>query len=93
MTLNQLAVTSDLDVFTVPHSGSYLLSVEGRYIDTSPSGNFSFLLQPVVDGTNTFVIGATVEGSIAVAGQSQFHRFTLAAPARCSLTRSPATAR
>ena len=82
VTLNQLAVTSDLDVFTVPHSGSYLLSVEGRYIDTSPSGNFSFLLQPVVDGTNTFVIGATVEGSIAVAGQSQFHRFTLAAPTK-----------
>lgn len=75
-------VSGDIDVFTVPHNGSYLLSVEGRYIDTSASGNFAFLLQPVSDGTNAIAVGATVNGAIAVAGQQQFHRLTLASPMR-----------
>jgi hypothetical protein len=75
-------VTSDEDSFVVPQSGSYLLSVEGRCLDTGTNGNFSFLLQPVVDGTNSFTVGATVNSAIAVAGQRQFHRFSLAAPAR-----------
>jgi hypothetical protein len=79
---SQQGVTADLDVFVVPHSGSYLLSVEGRYIDTSTNGNFSFLFHPVVDGSNTFTIGQTVNGALAVPGQRQFHSFTLPAPAR-----------
>ena len=80
MVFQQLPVTSDLDVFAVPHTGSYLLAVEGRFIETSASGNFSFLLQPVVDTTNTFAIGDVVTGSITVPGQRRFHAFTLATP-------------
>ena len=82
MVLQQFPVTTDLDVFTVPHTGSYLLAVEGRYIDTSTNGNFSFLLQPVVDTTNSFSITETVTGEIAGAGQRRFHEFTLASPMR-----------
>ena len=77
-----LAVTSDEDVFTVAQTGTYLLSVEGRFADTSAMGNFSFLLQPVLDGTNTFAIGQTVNGAITHAGQRQFHYFSLASAAR-----------
>ena len=50
-------VSSDHDVFTIPQSGTCLLVVEGRYNDTSTNGQFSFLLQPVIDETNTFAIG------------------------------------
>src|SRR5439155_4283775 len=91
--LNQ-PVESDLDVFSVPHTGTYMFSVEGRYTETASTGNFSFLLQPVGDGTNTFAVGNTVSGSIAAAGQRQFYSFTLASPARLffdSLTYNPFT--
>jgi len=80
--LNQVEVTSDENVFAVPHTGAYLLAVEGRYFDTSASGSFSFVLQPVLDATNTFAVGQTVNGAITGPGQRQFHRFSLAAPAR-----------
>jgi len=74
-------VNVDANTFSVPESGTYLVSVEGRYSDTSASGTFGFLLQPVADGTNRMSIGATVNGAISVPGQQQFYRFTLAAPA------------
>src|SRR5579883_2086515 len=46
--LNQ-PVNSDAATFSVPESGTYLISVEGRYSETNSSGSFSFLLQPVTD--------------------------------------------
>lgn len=78
--MSQFPVTSDADVFSVPHAGTYAISVEGRYFDNNASGTAVFLLQPVVDGTNTITIGSTVNGVITAPGQRQFHRFTLASP-------------
>ncbi len=75
-------VTSDVDVFTLPQSGTYLLAIEGRYIDTSTNGTYTFVFHPVTDGTNNFAIGDTVSAAIATPGQRQFHSFTLATPVR-----------
>ncbi len=75
-------ITSDLEPFTVPIAGEYLMTVEGRATDTGAQGDFSFLLQPVLDETNTLTIGQTITGAIAHAGQQQVHRFALGAPAR-----------
>ncbi|MBK7999158.1 MAG: putative Ig domain-containing protein [Verrucomicrobia bacterium] len=80
--MNQVSINSDFDTFTVPHSGTYLFTVEGRYVDTATNGNFTFLLQPVIDATNSIVIGELVSGTIGAPGQSLYHRFTLPAPAR-----------
>ncbi|HKQ38257.1 MAG TPA: CARDB domain-containing protein, partial [Verrucomicrobiae bacterium] len=38
------SITSDKDTFTLPQTGTYIFTVEGRAIDTSASGNYSFLL-------------------------------------------------
>jgi hypothetical protein len=80
---SQISASSDFDTFTVPHSGTYLFAIEGRYIDTATNGNFNFLLQPVVDGTNTFAIGQVVNGTIAASGQRMRHLFNL--PVRTKL--------
>ncbi len=72
------AVTSDLDTFTLPQSGTYILTVEGRYFDNNPSGNFAFNLQPVTDATNALTIGSTVSDSIATVGQRRYYPFALA---------------
>lgn len=44
--LNQQNVTTDAETFSLPQTGSYLLAVEGRYLDTSTTNTFSFLLAP-----------------------------------------------
>ncbi|HSH14947.1 MAG TPA: hypothetical protein VLD18_02865, partial [Verrucomicrobiae bacterium] len=80
--LSSVQVQTDSGPFLVSETGDYLLAVEGRYLDESDGGQFSFQLLPVVDETNTFTIGETVQGAIATPGQRQFHRFTLTNPAR-----------
>jgi len=85
------AVSSDVQVFTAPQTGTYLLAIEGRYSDTSTNGNFGFNLQPVVDFTNSLTLGNTISNLITVPGQRQFHPFTLATATRVffdSLTNS-----
>ena len=73
--LNQ-GVTTDEETFTALQTGTYLASVEGRFADTGTNGTFSFVLQPVTDGIDTFVVGETVNSAITHAGQRQFHHFT-----------------
>src|SRR6185312_887539 len=40
------SVNSDLDTFTLPQTGTYTLTVEGRVFDPNSSGNYSFNLVP-----------------------------------------------
>jgi hypothetical protein len=70
-------VNSDFDTFTLPQSGTYTLTVEGRLFETSPSGSFSFSLLPVSYPTNGLSLGTLVNGTIATRGQRQFYTFTL----------------
>ena len=39
-------VNSDVDTFTLPQSGVYTLTVEGRIYDGNPGGNYNFNLAP-----------------------------------------------
>ncbi len=77
-----VGITTDIEPFVAPVSGDYLLTVEGRITDAAPTGNYSFLLQPVLDETNTLAPGAVAVGAIAHAGQQQHFTFSLGAPAR-----------
>jgi len=76
------SVNTDVGTFTLPQSGTYKLTVEGRIYDNGPGTNFAFNLQPVVYPTNALTIGATTGGTIATLGQGHYYTFTLAAPAR-----------
>jgi uncharacterized protein (DUF697 family) len=75
-------VNSDVDTFSVPQSGTYVLTVEGRYNDNNASGTFSFNLQPVTYPTNALTIGAVTSGSLSTVGQRQYYTFALGSPAR-----------
>ncbi|HEY7118908.1 MAG TPA: hypothetical protein VH475_20125, partial [Tepidisphaeraceae bacterium] len=77
-----LQSVSDVDVTTLTRAGTYFLLVEGRFFDTSASGDYSFNVRPVTDGTTPINIGATVNSSIASAGQRQNFTFTLGADSR-----------
>src|SRR6185436_20110184 len=75
-------VNSDVDTFTMPESGTYILTAEGRYTDNNPSGTYAFNLQPVPYPTNALAIGSTIGGSISTQGQRNYYTFTLATAAR-----------
>ena len=73
--------TSDVDTFSLPQSGTYTLTVEGRVYDNNASGTYAFNLLPVTYPTNALTIGAVTTGTIATLGQRQFYTFTLPAAA------------
>jgi hypothetical protein len=72
------SVASDVDTFTLPQSGTYTLTVEGRVYDTHASGTYSFNLLPVTNATNALSIGSLISGNISTRGQRQFYAFSLA---------------
>ncbi|HZR18708.1 MAG TPA: CARDB domain-containing protein [Verrucomicrobiae bacterium] len=72
------SVNSDVDTFTLPQSGTYTLTVEGRVYDTHASGNYAFNLLPITYPTNSLTLGATISSTIATRGVRQYYTFTLA---------------
>ena len=72
------AVNSDVDTFTLPQSGVYTLTVEGRIYDSHASGTYGFNLLPVAYPTNSLTIGTVVSNTIATRGVRQYYTFTLA---------------
>ena len=72
---------SDEAVVTVAQTGVYTLLVEGRVTSTATATNtaYAFTVQQVVDKAATLALGATVEGSIDLAGQRTVYTFDLAA--------------
>lgn len=72
-------VNNDADTFTLPQSGTYTLTVEGRVYDTHASGSYAFNLLPVSYPTNSLILGATISNTIATRGVRQYYTFTLAA--------------
>ncbi|MBL9167083.1 MAG: putative Ig domain-containing protein [Verrucomicrobiales bacterium] len=82
LVMDNTQVTTDIELPPLPQTGSYLMSVEGRYSDTSTNGLFSFLIHSITDLTNTMTVGARVEGSISIPGQRHYHRFSLTQPLR-----------
>lgn len=78
--MNSHGITSDLELDPLPQTGSYLLAVEGRYSDTSTNGSFSLLFRRSLDVTNSFSLGARVEGSLTVPGERHYLKFSLAQP-------------
>src|SRR4030095_10789455 len=90
--ITEFSVNSDVNTFDLPQTGAYKLTVEGRIYDNNASGNYSFNLFEVHDGTNALTIGATVSGAITTLRESQRYFFTLPGPARLyfdSLTYGP----
>ncbi|PYK98757.1 MAG: hypothetical protein DME19_11280 [Verrucomicrobia bacterium] len=72
-------------------AGTYTLLVLG-HINDPGSGNYTFNVVPVTDGSQVLTPGGTVTGSIAAPGQQQRYTFTLFAAARLyfdSLTNNP----
>ncbi|TAK56497.1 MAG: hypothetical protein EPO25_00385, partial [Gammaproteobacteria bacterium] len=77
---------SDIEVFTAPASGEYIVAVEASiWNDAESSGGLRFNLQPVTDATQALTVGALTQGTIAHAGQRQQYTFTLAAATRMIL--------
>src|SRR6185436_1283000 len=75
--LQNVYLNTFLDTFSLPQSGVYTLTLEGRVYDHNASGNYSFNLVPVTYPTNALTLGTTVNGTIATVGQRQFYTFTL----------------
>src|SRR6185503_5208742 len=84
--LNNLVIeqyaNADVDTFAVPQSVTYVVTVEGRYVDNNASGTYTFNLQPVNYPTNALTIGTPVIGSLGTAGQRHYYTFSLASAAR-----------
>jgi subtilase family serine protease len=78
--LSSFGANGDVDTFTLPATGDYLISIEGRIYDTAPSGTVSFAFLPVTYPTNSLVLNTTTTGSISVPGTRQFWQFSLATP-------------
>jgi hypothetical protein len=72
---------NDLDTFSLPQTGTYLLTVEGRVYDTHASGTYAFNLVPETYPTNALAIGNTITGTVPILGQRQAYAFTLPSPA------------
>ncbi len=68
--------------FTVPETGPYVLFVGSPSYERGTNGTYQFALLPVTNPTNSLVLGATVNGAIAIPGQVQTFTFNLAARAR-----------
>ncbi len=75
--VNEGNINGDRDTFSLPQTGSYVLSVEGRYFDAGASGNYAFKLQPVSDTTNDLVLGATVAEALVTVGQRRYYTFSI----------------
>jgi len=70
-------VNADIDTFTLPQTGVYTLTVEGRIYDANASGNYGFNLVPQNYPTSALVLGSTVNSNIPVPGERQRFTFTL----------------
>jgi len=57
-------------------TGIYTLLIEGRVYSTG-THSYSFTVQKVIDDQSMLILGNTVNGSIAYAGQRVLYRFTL----------------
>jgi uncharacterized repeat protein (TIGR01451 family) len=68
--------------FTLPETGRYVWWVSSLPYDTAAAGTCRFAFLPVVDGTNSLALGATISGAITSPGQRQLYLFTLATPKR-----------
>src|SRR5204863_9050588 len=55
--LFSVGVNSDVDTFTLPQTGTYTVTVEGRVYDTRASGDYAFNLVPEIYPTNALVLG------------------------------------
>jgi hypothetical protein len=72
---------SDQDTITLPSTGTYTFSVEGRtYYNNSGTGYVSFAYAPVTYTTNALALDTLVMNQITQAGTRQFYTFTVAAP-------------
>ena len=71
-------VPNDRGPFSVPLTGRYVLFVEGWIGAPNPAG-YGFAVRSVSDGSQSLVVGATVNGNIDGPGQIQSHTFKLAA--------------
>jgi hypothetical protein len=72
---NSLGTGNDIET-TLPQSGTYVLMVEGQVYNAA-ANNYRFTAQKIVDVAAALPIGATVNGSIAMAGQRDTYSFTL----------------
>ncbi|MFH1842063.1 MAG: CARDB domain-containing protein [bacterium] len=71
----------DVNVLTLGLGGTYTLLIEGVGSGSS-SATYQFNVQPVTDDSSALVVGASVSGSIAHAGQQDTYTFMLPADAR-----------
>lgn len=51
-------VNGNVDTFELPQDGTYILAIEGRYVDTSVGGQFTFLLVPNPVQSPTLILGS-----------------------------------
>jgi hypothetical protein len=70
-------INSQVDTFSLPQSGTYTFTTEGRVYDLNPSGKYAFAFLPVTYVTNALSLGQTISGTLATPGQQQFYTFTL----------------
>lgn len=73
-------ISSDLDTFTVPEPGTYVVAVEGRIYDSHASQVNGFNLIPVTYPTTALTLGSVVNGNIPTLGVRNRYSFTLAEP-------------
>ena len=67
-------ISSDAEIPPLLVTGSYLMSVEGRYSDISTNGLFSFQLHALTDRTNTTTLGSRIEGTITIPGERHYYQ-------------------
>ncbi|HEX4999488.1 MAG TPA: LEPR-XLL domain-containing protein, partial [Terriglobia bacterium] len=74
---------SDIDAFTLPRTGTYILAIEGRFNAGAGTANYSFNVQPVAPAIDTPInLNDTVTGAISVTGETDVFTFTLATATR-----------
>ena len=74
--LFQNPLYADVDVLTLPTTGSYTLLLEGRYY-ASGRNPYEFNIQPVSDDVAGLALGETINGAIDLPGQSDRYTFSL----------------
>ncbi|HUS33922.1 MAG TPA: CARDB domain-containing protein [Verrucomicrobiae bacterium] len=74
------SVSGDLDTFSVPESGTYFVSVEGRIYDAHTSQANGFNLIPVTYPTTPLIFGTTINGNLPTFGVRNRYTFTLTEP-------------
>ncbi len=70
---------NDVDSLKLLNTGRYTLLIEGGISSTS-IGTYAFSVQPVAFVSESIVLGSTIAGSIAVAGERDAFTFTLDKP-------------